>query len=135
MHYTALSYLRAKKGLTQAELAAMSGVHRVTISKMEHGMKLQHLPSIDAIAKALGATREEVLEEKLPEGYAPPASPMARQSSSWSRDPGHWAPSANGWPDACEECEHRGKLCVEHGQLLEDDEDMADGPSGEERVA
>lgn len=55
-----VKYLRERKGITQAELAERTGMHRVTITRLESG---QHEPLFsDAclVADALGVTIGEM---------------------------------------------------------------------------
>ena len=55
--------LREKAGLQQAELADRVGISRAMICQIERSMKIPSLPVGVAIAKALGTTAEQLLEE------------------------------------------------------------------------
>jgi transcriptional regulator with XRE-family HTH domain len=58
-------FLRRTKGLEQRELAAASGVHQTTISRLERG--LVERPAVNdvvAISKALGVSLSELLPQE-----------------------------------------------------------------------
>lgn len=54
--------LRIKKGLSQEELAEISGLHRTYISSLELGKRNVSLVNIYALAKALGVTPDKLLK-------------------------------------------------------------------------
>lgn len=54
--------LRDESGLTQDQLAKASGVHRVTIARVEAGRREVGLTSLVALARALGHTASDLLE-------------------------------------------------------------------------
>ena len=54
--------LRTKKGLSQEELAELSGLHRTYISSLELGKRNVSLINIFALAKALGVTPDKLLK-------------------------------------------------------------------------
>ena len=54
--------LRTKKGLSQEELAELSGLHRTYISSLELGKRNVSLINIHALAKALGVSPEKLLK-------------------------------------------------------------------------
>jgi len=54
--------LRMKKGLSQEELAELSGLHRTYISSLELGKRNVSLINIHALAKALGVTPDKLLK-------------------------------------------------------------------------
>lgn len=56
-----LAEVRRAHGLTQAQLAAASGVHRVTIARLELGEVSPKLETLERIADALGVTIDEVV--------------------------------------------------------------------------
>ncbi len=45
---------RAEKNLTQKELSELSGVRQSNISRIERGMCIPNIPTLEAIAKGLG---------------------------------------------------------------------------------
>ncbi len=53
--------LRLKKGISQEELAELSGLHRTYISSVELGKRNVSLRNIHALAKALGVLPDELL--------------------------------------------------------------------------
>lgn len=54
--------LRARKGLSQADLANAVGVSRQTINSIETGKYLPSLPLAMVLARFFGATVEEVFD-------------------------------------------------------------------------
>ena len=57
-----ITEIRKAKGLSITKLAAISGVHRVTISRIEHGRtKTVKLQTLEAIAKALECSISDLL--------------------------------------------------------------------------
>lgn len=57
--------LRKNKGLTQAQLAEMSGVEPSNISHIERAATKLSLPTVIAIANALDATLDEIVYGNL----------------------------------------------------------------------
>jgi transcriptional regulator with XRE-family HTH domain len=53
--------LRIKKGMSQEQLAEVSGLHRTYISSLELGKRNVSLINIHAIAKALGVSPDKLL--------------------------------------------------------------------------
>lgn len=53
---------RIKKGLSQEELAELSGLHRTYISSLELGKRNVSLINIHALAKALGVSPDKLLK-------------------------------------------------------------------------
>lgn len=60
-----ISELRKRKGMTQEELAEVSGVDRTNISKIESGMYNMSIVILSKIADALECTVEMVSDEEL----------------------------------------------------------------------
>lgn len=58
-----LKKLRNKKGINQEELSAMLGVNRSLIAQYERGTKIPNLLTAKEIAKILGCTLDDFLEE------------------------------------------------------------------------
>jgi len=54
--------LRTKKGLSQEELAELSGLHRTYISSLELSKRNVSLVNIHALAKALGISPDKLLK-------------------------------------------------------------------------
>src|SRR5215217_4904065 len=67
-----LRVLRAERGLTLREAASLTGVAKETISDIERGLRHPHDPTIAKIAKGYGVPVDELLEEPVPLGDAPP---------------------------------------------------------------
>ncbi|MEO5818841.1 MAG: helix-turn-helix transcriptional regulator, partial [Gemmatimonadaceae bacterium] len=62
-----LRALREAAGLTQAQLAEAVNVRQATISDLETGKaKTLRLSLLDALAKALGVSARELIEESAP---------------------------------------------------------------------
>ena len=58
-----LAELRKAKGFSQEKLAALSGVSRVTIARLETGKTSTTLQTLERIAAALGVTVSVLLEK------------------------------------------------------------------------
>jgi len=58
----ALQQLRKEKNLSQEELGFESGYHRTYISLLERGKKSPSLKTIFKLAKALGVTPSDIIE-------------------------------------------------------------------------
>lgn len=58
-----ISLKREEKGMSQRELAKLSGVMQKTISRIENGIDLPKIATLAKIAKALGYTIEISLKE------------------------------------------------------------------------
>lgn len=56
-----LRVLRARRSMTQAELASISGVHRTFVSRAETGKILPSLLTVTRLAQALGVDRVRIL--------------------------------------------------------------------------
>jgi XRE family transcriptional regulator, regulator of sulfur utilization len=54
--------LRERRGLTQEALAKKAGVHRVYVAQIEAQTKVPSLPTLEKLAKALGAKVATLLE-------------------------------------------------------------------------
>lgn len=54
--------LRIKKGMSQEQLAEVSGLHRTYISSLELGKRNVSLINIHALAKALGVSPDKLLK-------------------------------------------------------------------------
>ena len=59
-----LRRIRKERGMTQSELAAASGIHRITISKYEAGKVTPNVDSAKSLAEALGVTVDELINGK-----------------------------------------------------------------------
>jgi transcriptional regulator with XRE-family HTH domain len=68
--------LRAERGLTLREAAALTGVTKETLSDLERGLRHPQDPTLAKIARGYGIPFEELLEEPVPPGKAaaPPLS-------------------------------------------------------------
>ncbi len=56
--------LRKSKGLTQSELAALTGINRSVLSRMESGGHIPSVPQLYALSEALGFSLEELCERE-----------------------------------------------------------------------
>lgn len=56
--------LRTKKGISQEQLAELSGLHRTYISSLELGKRNVSLQNICVLAKALGVTPDKLLKSE-----------------------------------------------------------------------
>ena len=54
--------LRVERGLSQADLSALSGVERSYLASIERGMRNVTLSNIEKLARALGVTLAELFE-------------------------------------------------------------------------
>ena len=61
-----LSTIRKSKFMTQAELAAASGINRVTIAKYETGRQEPTVENAFRLATALGVTVDELIRKAEP---------------------------------------------------------------------
>lgn len=59
-----LKEIRRSRGLSQARLSDLSGVHRVTIARYEAGTNEPTAKNLAKLAKALGVTMEDLMREK-----------------------------------------------------------------------
>lgn len=57
-----LAEMRQKKGMTQEQLAAATGVHRVTIARIETGEASPKAETLKRIADALGVPMDALME-------------------------------------------------------------------------
>ena len=57
-----IAEIRKAQGISQERLAALSGVHRVTIARLETGKTVPKLPTLKRLAVALGVTLDELTE-------------------------------------------------------------------------
>ena len=64
-----LSLWRAWKRWTQDELASAAGVSRTTVSMLENGAALANPVTVYKLARALGISRQQLLEENPPEEW------------------------------------------------------------------
>lgn len=60
---TRISMLRKAKGLSQQELASLTGISQTYISKVEKNKRQPTIGKVILISKALGTTIEEILSE------------------------------------------------------------------------
>ena len=56
-----LAKVRASQGYTQSKLAELSGVHRVTIARIESGEISPNVRTLEKLAKALNVKVDELL--------------------------------------------------------------------------
>lgn len=69
---------RTQAGLQLAELAELAGISQAYLSYLERGHRLPPLPTLDALAVALGTTATELLSDVYPWGRVePPDEPPA----------------------------------------------------------
>ena len=61
-----LAAWRARRGLTQTELAGRAGIHRVSLARLESGAAEPKATTVRALAVALGTSVEAL--------YAPPTA-------------------------------------------------------------
>ncbi len=54
---------RQARGISQEELADLTGLHRTYISQLERGLKSASLKTVVALAKALGVTADTLVRE------------------------------------------------------------------------
>ena len=54
---------RKARGMTQEQLAQISGVHRVTIARIESGEISPNLRTLERLAEAMGVTVGELIEK------------------------------------------------------------------------
>jgi transcriptional regulator with XRE-family HTH domain len=57
-----LRYWRKQAGLSQAELAALSGAHRTEISLLERKMRIPRADTLVRLAQSLNVTTDQLLE-------------------------------------------------------------------------
>jgi transcriptional regulator with XRE-family HTH domain len=67
-----LKALRLQAGLTQVQLAQACGVQQSVLTRYENDLKTPSAPRLAAVARALGVTVEEILDQTpLPEASEP----------------------------------------------------------------
>jgi transcriptional regulator with XRE-family HTH domain len=59
-----LAEVRQAKGMTQEQLAAVTGVHRVTIARIETGEVSPKAETLKRLADALGVLVDDLMTEK-----------------------------------------------------------------------
>lgn len=59
-----IAEIRKEKGLSQEQLSEMSGVSRVTIARLETGCSSPKLPTLKAIADALGVSIDDLIDRE-----------------------------------------------------------------------
>ena len=62
---TRLAEARRARGFTQEQLAAASGVHRVTIARLETGAVAPNLKTLERLAVALGVSIDRLIEKRV----------------------------------------------------------------------
>lgn len=77
---TKLKSLRLQAGLTQTQLANAAGILQGVLTRYETDKKVPSAPRLAAIARALGVTVEEILEESPPTS-AQTAKPLLHGNS------------------------------------------------------
>ena len=61
-----LKKIREERGLTQGELAKLSGISRVTINRIENGMQREIMVgNLNKLADALGCSVSELISENF----------------------------------------------------------------------
>ena len=60
-----LQILREEQGISQSDLAERSGQHRQSISKIERGERMPTWATVVALAKALGVTPNDFLDDQI----------------------------------------------------------------------
>jgi transcriptional regulator with XRE-family HTH domain len=80
-----LRYLRAKKGLSQQQLAELAEIPRTTLTHMESGQGNPSLTNLVKIAAALGLGVEELLSRPRSECVLIPAADVPLQARSGGR--------------------------------------------------
>ena len=79
MNGARLAQLRLAKGWSQQRLATEAGIHVMTVSAMEREAKEPLLNTVEAVARALGITVDDLLGEPAPEdGMAGAAAPVGQ---------------------------------------------------------
>lgn len=58
---TNLKAIRKMRGMTQADLATASSIHRITIARYETGAVEPNIKSAERLAKALGVTVDDLI--------------------------------------------------------------------------
>jgi transcriptional regulator with XRE-family HTH domain len=66
-----LRALRLEAGLTQAELARRTGIHRPNIARVEAGRHTPSLETLARLAQAIGVSTSHVLVEDVSGGGTP----------------------------------------------------------------
>lgn len=61
---TRLAEVRRANGFTQEQLAAASGVHRVTIARLENGKASAKVETLERLAGALGVLVDDLIDKK-----------------------------------------------------------------------
>lgn len=59
-----LAEVRQAKGMTQEQLAAATGVHRVTIARIETGAASPNAETLKRLADALGVRMDDLMTEE-----------------------------------------------------------------------
>lgn len=59
-----LAEVRQAKGMTQEQLAAATGVHRVTIARIETGVASPNAETLKRLADALGVRMDDLMTEE-----------------------------------------------------------------------
>jgi|GEM_PF-245946 len=82
-----LQDLRKNAGLTQADLAGMSGLRQATISALENGRSTAHPGTVLTLAAALetdpGTIRAALTSSRTPKGLATDDDPIAQMGADW----------------------------------------------------
>ena len=74
-----LKELREKAGITQQQLGEKAGIHKLTVAKLEQGIREPSWATVQALAAALGKTCEAfaaALENPEEDGKRPRGRPM-----------------------------------------------------------
>ena len=72
--------LRLERGLSQERLAEMADVHRTYVSMVERGVNAPSLPTVFALARALGLDPEDLVGRTREALTSEPPTPSRRET-------------------------------------------------------
>ena len=82
-----IAELRKKRGLTQSDLAAALDLDQTAIASYEVGRRRVPLSLLPHLAKSLGVSAAELIEEPMPSGKPGPTPKLQRQIEQVSQLP------------------------------------------------